>query len=73
MNASPYFKIEVFTPEEVVDVVISALADAHAGEIGLYDHCAAVSVNPLSPLAWAADNPADDANLDQLLLKLADD
>ena len=24
-------------------------------------------------LAWAANNPADDANLDQLLVKLADD
>lgn len=43
MNASPFYKLEIFTPEEVVDEVLDALAKAHAGEIGHYTHCAAVS------------------------------
>jgi hypothetical protein len=58
MNASPYFKIEVFAPEEVIDVVLSALADAHAGEIGLYDHCAAVSEVQSSWHPLPGANPA---------------
>ncbi len=58
MNDTPFFKLEIFVPEDVVDVVISALADAHAGEIGLYDHCAAVSEVQASWHAQAGANPA---------------
>jgi hypothetical protein len=58
MNTSPYFKLEIFVPEEVVDVVLSALAEAHAGEIGLYDHCAAVSEVQSSWHALPGANPA---------------
>ncbi len=43
MNPSPFYKLEVFTPEEAVDEVLNALANAHAGEIGHYTHCASVS------------------------------
>jgi len=42
MNASPFYKIEVFAPVEAVDEILAALAAAHAGEIGRYDHCATV-------------------------------
>jgi hypothetical protein len=42
MNNSPFFKIEVFAPEESVDEILEALGNAHAGEIGKYDHCATV-------------------------------
>lgn len=39
---SPYFKLEIYTPEESVDEILNVLALAHAGEIGKYDHCATV-------------------------------
>lgn len=42
MNTSPYYKIEIFAPEESVDELLAALAEAHAGEIGKYDLCATV-------------------------------
>jgi len=42
MSNSPFFKIEIFAPEESVDELLEALGKAHAGEIGKYDHCAAV-------------------------------
>ncbi len=40
MSTSPYFKIEIYAPEESVDDLLEALAATHAGEIGKYDHCA---------------------------------
>ena len=40
MTPSPFFKLEIYAPEESVDEILSALANAHAGEIGRYDHCA---------------------------------
>lgn len=42
MPTSPFFKIEIYAPEESVDDILNALALAHAGEIGKYDHCATV-------------------------------
>jgi len=39
---SPFFKLEIYAPEESVDEILSVLAGAHAGEIGKYDHCATV-------------------------------
>ena len=42
MNFSPFFKLEIFAPEESVDEILEALATEHAGEIGNYDHCATV-------------------------------
>ena len=43
MNASPFFKLEIFAPAEAVDEIIDALAEAHAGEIGNYDHCTSIT------------------------------
>lgn len=43
MNASPFFKLEIFIPEENVEELMEALAAVHAGEIGKYDHCFAVT------------------------------
>jgi hypothetical protein len=43
MNKSPFYKLEIFVPEDCVDDVLEALAKTHAGEIGKYDHCASVS------------------------------
>lgn len=43
MSGSVFMKLEIFTPEEAVDEVLQALAGAHAGEIGHYTHCAAVT------------------------------
>jgi len=40
--ASPFFKLEIYAPEESVDEILNALAQARAGEIGRYDHCATV-------------------------------
>jgi len=40
---SPFFKLEVYCPQESVDEILSALAGAHAGEIGKYDHCSTIS------------------------------
>ena len=42
MSPSPYFKLEVYAPEESVDELLAALASTHAGEIGRYDHCATI-------------------------------
>ena len=42
MSFSPFFKLEIFCPVESVDEIIEALASAHAGEIGKYDHCTSV-------------------------------
>ena len=38
--ASPFFKLEIYAPEENVDELLEALARTRAGEIGKYDHCA---------------------------------
>lgn len=46
MNASPFFKLEIFIPQENVDELIETLAAVHAGEIGKYDHC--VSITPVT-------------------------
>lgn len=40
MSPTPFFKLEIYAPEESVDELLAALASAHAGEIGKYDHCA---------------------------------
>jgi hypothetical protein len=40
MTTSPFFKLEIYAPEESVDDILNALAEARAGEIGNYDHCA---------------------------------
>jgi len=42
MNYSPFFKLEIFCPAENVDEILEALAGAHAGEIGNYDHCSTI-------------------------------
>lgn len=42
MNSSPFFKLEIVTPEEAVDEILEALANAHVGEVGRYDRCATV-------------------------------
>ena len=42
MNYSPFFKLEIFCPEEKVDEILEALARAHAGEVGNYDHCSTI-------------------------------
>jgi hypothetical protein len=42
MNLSPFYKLEIFAPVEAVDEILAALAAAHAGEIGKYDHCATI-------------------------------
>ncbi len=55
MNLSPYFKIEIFAPEDAVDEILEGLAKTHAGEIGKYDHCA--SITPVQGF-W---RPLDDA------------
>ncbi|MCX6055465.1 MAG: cytochrome C biogenesis protein [Chloroflexi bacterium] len=43
MNMNPFFKLEIYCPEESVDDILEALATSRAGEIGKYDHCASVS------------------------------
>jgi hypothetical protein len=43
MNVSPFFKLEIFAPTEAVDDILAALAQAHAGEIGNYDHCSSIT------------------------------
>ena len=43
MSGTAFYKLEIFAPEEAVDEVIKALTGAHAGEIGHYTHCAAVT------------------------------
>ncbi len=42
MNPSPFYKIEIFAPQESVDEILEALAKTRAGEIGKYDHCSTV-------------------------------
>lgn len=43
MNLSPFFKIEIYAPQEAVDEILEALAKTRAGEIGRYDHCASIT------------------------------
>jgi hypothetical protein len=43
MTGSPFYKVEIFAPEEIIDEVLNVLAEAHAGEIGNYIRCASVS------------------------------
>jgi hypothetical protein len=43
MNNCSVYKLEIFCPEKDVDPILEALARAHAGEIGNYDHCATIS------------------------------
>lgn len=43
MNPSPFYKLEIYLPAEYVDELLETLAKVHAGEIGQYDHCAAVT------------------------------
>jgi hypothetical protein len=52
-------KIEIFIPEEKVDILREALASAGAGIIGKYDHCCSVTQvrGYWRPLAGA--NPFD--------------
>ena len=40
--SSPFFKIEIFAPEDSIDEILEALAMVHAGEIGKYDHCSTI-------------------------------
>lgn len=42
MTNSPFFKLEIFCPEENVDEILETLAKAHAGEVGNYDHCSTI-------------------------------
>lgn len=42
MNYSPFFKLEIFCPEENVNEILEVLAKAHAGEVGKYDHCSTI-------------------------------
>lgn len=35
--------MEIFCPEANVDEILEALAIAHAGEVGKYDHCTSIS------------------------------
>lgn len=58
MNITPFYKLEIFAPEEAVDEVIKALTGAHAGEIGHYTHCAAVTEVQGQWHATEAANPA---------------
>jgi hypothetical protein len=41
--ATDLYKIEIFLPEGVLENMMDALAEAHAGEIGAYDRCFAIS------------------------------
>lgn len=43
MNVSPFFKLEIFIPDENIDELLETLAECHAGEIGNYDHCTAIT------------------------------
>lgn len=43
MNTTPFFKLEIFAPAEAVDEILEALAAAHAGEVGSYDHCSSIT------------------------------
>jgi hypothetical protein len=43
MSISPFYKLEIFAPEESVDELLQVLAATRAGEIGKYDHCAAIT------------------------------
>jgi hypothetical protein len=57
-NFSPFYKLEIFTPEENLDEILDALAGAHAGEIGLYDHCASVTQVQSTWRPLEGSNPA---------------
>ena len=58
MLVTPFFKLEIFIPAENVDELLETLANAHAGEIGNYDHCTSITSvqGTYRPLAGA--NPA---------------
>jgi len=58
MTVSPFYKIEIFAPEEIIDEVLNVLAEAHAGEIGNYTHCASVSEVQGQWFAQDGSNPA---------------
>jgi len=58
MSYSPFFKLEIFCPETSVDEILEALATAHAGEIGNYDHCATISQVQGSYRPLEGANPA---------------
>jgi hypothetical protein len=55
---SPFFKIEIYCPQENIDEILAALANAHAGEIGQYDHCSTVSEVQGSYRPLEGANPA---------------
>lgn len=64
MNPIPFFKLEIFAPQESVDEILEALAKTHSGEIGLYDHCATVIPvqgfwRPLEGAKPALGNPGE--------------
>ncbi len=43
MEGFTHAKLEIFIPAEFVPALLDALAEAGAGIVGNYDHCAAVS------------------------------
>ena len=43
MNTNPFFKLEIFCPQECVDEILEVLAKTHAGEVGKYDHCTSIT------------------------------
>ncbi|PKO02562.1 MAG: cytochrome C biogenesis protein [Chloroflexi bacterium HGW-Chloroflexi-5] len=58
MNNSPFLKLEIFCPEENVNEILEALAGAHVGEIGNYDHCSTISQVQGSYRPLEGANPA---------------
>lgn len=58
MNYSPFFKLEIFCPEENVDEILEVLAAAHAGEVGKYDHCSTILQVQGSYRPLEGSNPA---------------
>jgi hypothetical protein len=39
----PYVKIEVFLPEEYIEILRDRLHDVNVGRIGQYDHCLSIT------------------------------
>jgi hypothetical protein len=58
MSPSPFFKLEIFAPQESIDDVLEALASNHAGEIRNYSHCVSVSEVQGQWFAREGSNPA---------------
>ena len=58
MNPSPFFKLEIFCPEESVDEILEVLARNHSGEVGNYSHCFAFSQVQGSWVALEGSSPA---------------